>query len=304
MSATRLPALLAVASLLALAAACAGPGPASPVVCSGSSRPLVVAAENFWGSIAEQLAGGRACVVSIVVNPATDPHAYEARPSDARLVARARYFIENGAGYDPWASKLLDANPVSGRLVLDVGELSGKKAGDNPHLWYSPAIVARVIDKVSADLAAIDPAGASFFEQQKTRYQTTGLQDYLASIQAIRSKYAGTPVAATESVFAYLAGALDLNLITPYGYLKAISEGTDPSPADKATVQRQIEARAARVLVYNSQNTTPEVAASVGRARARGIPVVTVTETLSPANLSFQDWQTGQLKELLAALGG
>jgi zinc/manganese transport system substrate-binding protein len=56
--------------------------------------------------------------------------------------------------------------------------------------------------------------------------------------------------------------------------------------------------------VFNSQNSTPDVLSLVDKAKANGIPVVTVTETLSPANRTFQDWQTGQLKHLLAALGG
>ena len=46
--------------------------------------------------------------------------------------------IVNGIGYDTWASKLLAANPSSGRVVLDVGGLLGLKEGDNPHQWYSP----------------------------------------------------------------------------------------------------------------------------------------------------------------------
>ena len=302
----RLSALLAASLLSSLAAACAGGGggPAGPVPCAGSTKPIVVAAENFWGSIAGQLAGDRACVASIVVNPETDPHAYEAKPNDARLIASARYFIENGAGYDPWAPKLVAANPVPGRVVLDVGDLNGKREGDNPHMWYAPALVERVIDKITADLDTIDAADAPYFDEQKARYKTVALKDYLETIATIKQKYAGTPVGASESIFSYLADALGLNLVTPYNYLKAISEGTDPSPADKAEVEREISARAIKVFVFNSQNSTKDVVALVNKARAQKIPVSTVTETLSPANLTFQDWQTKQLKELLAALGG
>lgn len=302
----RYVAVLAAAFAVPLAAACGGGGgdAGGPLPCQDSTKPVVVAAENFWGSIAGQLAGDRACTASIIVNPDTDPHAYEAKPDDAKLIAKARYFIENGAGYDPWAPKLVNANPVSGRLVLDVGDLNGKKEGDNPHMWYSPAIVERVIDKVTLDLQTLDPADAAYFDQQKTQYRTVGLKDYLGTIQAIKSKYAGTPVGATESIFSDIAEALGLNLVTPYDYLKAISEGSDPSPQDKATVQQQINSKAIRVFVFNSQNTTKDVIALVNQAKTKGIPVTTVTETLSPANLSFQDWQTQQLKALQAALGG
>jgi zinc/manganese transport system substrate-binding protein len=294
-----------VAGLLGslLLAACGGSsGPAAAPCPTGTLA--VAAAENFWGSIAAQVGGTKVCVTSIIVNPDTDPHAYEAKPADARLIAGAKYVIFNGAGYDPWAPKLLDANPVPGRSVLNIGDFLGKKVGDNPHLWYSPAYVDRVVDKIAADLAAADPQDAAYFDQQKAQYQRVGLKDYHDTINTIRRRYQGTPVGASESIFAYLAPALGLNLITPPEYLKAISEGTDPSAADKATIQEQIASRSIKVFVYNSQNSTPEVKALVAQARAKGIPVSEVTETLAPANLTFQDWQTNQLNKLLAALGG
>jgi zinc/manganese transport system substrate-binding protein len=264
----------------------------------------VVAAENFWGSIASQVGGTHVHVTSVIVNPDTDPHAYEAKPDDARTIANAKYVIVNGAGYDPWAPKLLDANPVSGRLVLTVGELIGKKEGDNPHLWYSPAYVNQVIDRITADLKKIDPTDAGYFDQQNTQYKTVGLKDYTATIDTIKQKYSGTPVGATESIFVYTAEATGLRLITPPDYMKAISEGTDPSAADKATIEQQIALKQVKVFVFNAQNTTPDVNALVDKAKAQKIPTPSVTETLTPATATFQDWQTQQLKALLAALGG
>ncbi len=70
----------------------------------------VTAAENFWGSIASQIGGEHAHVVSIITNPNTDPHAYEPTASDARLLAQAQMVVENGLGYDPWVPKLLSAD--------------------------------------------------------------------------------------------------------------------------------------------------------------------------------------------------
>jgi zinc/manganese transport system substrate-binding protein len=291
-----------VGAAVALAATACGLGPAAPGGPGGKVE--VVAAENFWGSIATQVGGDRAHVTSVIVNPDTDPHAYEPTPADARLIAGAKYVIVNGAGYDSWAPKLLSANPVSGRSVLTVADLIGKKVGDNPHMWYSPAYVDRVIDKIALDLAAADPANASYFERQKTAYKSTDLKAYHDTITAIKTKYSGTPVGATESIFSYLAEGTGLNLITPVDYLKAISEGTDPSPADKAIVLQQITGKKIKVFVFNTQNSTADVKSLVERATAQGIAISHVTETLAPAGLTFQGWQTGQLKELLAALGG
>ena len=264
----------------------------------------VVAAENFWGSIANQIGGDHASVTSIINNPDTDPHDYDPTATDARLLAQASFVIVNGVGYDAWATKLLAANPVSSRTVLTVGDLVGKKEGDNPHLWYSPAYVEKVIDRVAIDLARYDPTDSTYFQERATLYKNVALKGYQDALSTIRAKYAGTKVGASESIFAYLADGTGLDLITPPGYLNAISEGADPSAADKATVENQIATRAIKVFVYNSQNSTPEVQGLVAKAKARGIPVVQITETMVPATASFQDWQTAQLEDLLRALGG
>ena len=293
---------LAAGSVAALVVFVSGPFPRGGAAAGASTQLQVVAAENFWGSIARQLAGNRASVTSVITNPDTDPHDYEPKPSDARTVASARYVIENGIGYDPWVQKLVDANPDSGRKVLNVGKLVGIEAGGNPHQWYSPATVQHVIDRITADLASLDPRNAGYYRAQKAKFEATGLQHYQGLIAEIKQKYAGTPVGATESIFAPLAEALGLDLVTPEPFLDAIAEGTDPTAQDKATVDDQITNHKIKVLVFNSQNATPDVNALVKAAKAEKIPVTTVTETLSPAGLTFQAWQVKQLQALKAAL--
>ena len=293
-----------IVSMVALAVVLAACGVSTSHVDFGTGKIQVVAAENFWGSIASQVGGSHVQVTSIIVNPDTDPHAYEPTPSDARLIAQAQYVIVNGAGYDAWAPKLLDANPASGRTVLTVGDLFGKKEGDNPHTWYSPSYVDQVVDRMGSDLAKIDSADASAITQQAAQYKSTGLKDYHDMVSAIKAKYSGTRVGATESIAAYLADGTGLNLVTPSSYLKAISEGTDPSAADKAEVQNEIASRSIKVFIFNSQNSTPDIQGLVDKATAQGIPVVKITETLAPSTATFQDWQTAQLKDLLHALGG
>ena len=271
---------------------------------AASGKVEVVAAENFWGSIATQVGGDKVHVASIITNPDTDPHDYEAKPEDAKKIAVANYVIINGAGYDPWAPKLLEANPVTGRQILDIGDLVGVKEGGNAHFWYSPDFVYEVIDQITADLKKIDSGDSIYFDTQRSNYKNYGLKDYGDTIAAIKKKYSGAPVGATESIFVYSARATGLNLITPPDYMKAISEGTDPSASDKATVDQQVTGKKVKVLVFNMQNSTPSVQAVATKAKAVGIPVVEVTETLAPAWVSFQDWQTAQLKALLKSLGG
>jgi zinc/manganese transport system substrate-binding protein len=286
--------------VLAVGSSCA----TSPTGSSGDTSVIrVVAAENFWGSLAEQLGGTHASVVNIINSPDADPHEYEPSAADGRSIAAARLAIVNGVGYDPWATKLVNANPSSTRTVLTVGELVGVTNGGNPHRWYNPDNVRTVIDQITAAYKAIDPSAAAYFDDRHTAVLTTNLKAYFDTINQIRTTYAGTAVGASESIFAMMAPALGLDLVTPPGFLTAISEGTDPSAADKTTIDAQINNHQIKVYVYNTQNATPDVQAQVDAARAKGIPVTTITETLTPAGASFQDWQVAQLTALKQALG-
>ena len=262
----------------------------------------VVASISAWGSILSQLGGAHARARSIISNPTTDPHAYEPSPADGRALASSRLAIVNGVGYDSWADKLLRANPDSTRVVINVGNLVGIGAGGNPHRWYSPADVEKVADTITAHLESLDPANAAYFDEQRQVFENQGLARYHSLLAEIKATYAGVAVGASESIFSPLSDALGLNLVTPVSFLEAISEGTDPSPADKVAIDTQIATRAITVYVYNSQNSTPDVATQVKAAKAKGIPVAAVTETLSPPKASFQDWQSAQLQTLADAL--
>ncbi len=297
--------VLAGSALVALAGcstAPASPAPGASGPGAGSRTIHVVAAENFWGSIAAQLGGRQVTVANIIDSPDADPHDYEPTAADGRAIAGADLVLINGVGYDTWATQAVKANPAPNRTVLTVGDLVGVPAGGNPHRWYSPDDVQKVIDEIVADYKKVDPADAAYFDQQKTAFETTGLAGYRAVIADIRARYAGTPVGASESIFAMTAPALGLDLLTPPSFLKAISEGTDPTAADKAAIDSQIKDKKIKVYVYNSQNATPDIQAQIAAARAHGIPVTTITETLTPATASWQEWQTAQLTALRDAL--
>ncbi|MFI4989660.1 MAG: metal ABC transporter solute-binding protein, Zn/Mn family [Solirubrobacterales bacterium] len=268
----------------------------------GDGRLQVAAAENFWGSIAAQLAGEKADVTSIIVNPATDPHSYEPTAADARTIAGARIAIVNGLGYDAWAPRLLRASPSGDRVVLDVGKTLGLAEGANPHQWYSPSAVRRFVDAIVADYDRLDPSAASYFAQRKHAFLTRDLARYDALRRQIRARYAGTPVGYSESIFQPLGEDLHLKLSTPYSFAKAIAEGVDVTAADKRTVDDQARKRLIKIWVFNSQNVTPDVQRVSEIARARRIPIATVTETLSPAGDSFQQWQSSELEGLARAL--
>jgi zinc/manganese transport system substrate-binding protein len=295
--------LIAVAVSIAVLGACGSSSKSSqPAAGKASGQVLqVVAAENFWGNIASQIGGSHVSVKSIIADPNADPHAYEPTPADGRKVASAQMVIVNGLGYDPWAPKLLAADPGH-PTVLTVGDLLGLKDGDNPHRWYNPADVQTVINTLVTNFSKLDPADAGYFNSQRTEFNTVAMKQYNDLLSQIKTQYSGVPVGASESIFSMLAPALGLNLITPYPLLRAVSEGTDISAADKTTVDGQIKNHQIKIYVYNSQNTTPDIQAQLAEAKSLSIPTATITETLIPPTGTYQAWQAGQLQGILTAL--
>ena len=206
-------------------------------VRAAGGKITVVAAENFYGDVAQQIGGDQVAVTSIVNNPDQDPHLFEAAPSVVREIAAAQLVIYNGADYDPWMERLLTVTPSPGRAVIVAADLMHKKAGDNPHLWYDPATMPAVANALAAALSAADPAHADHYR--------TGLRAFLASLQPlsdkiaeIRGKYAGATVAATEPVFGYMANELRLTLVDQRFQL-SIMNNTEPSARRSRSIRKR-----------------------------------------------------------------
>ncbi|HET6868809.1 MAG TPA: zinc ABC transporter substrate-binding protein [Solirubrobacteraceae bacterium] len=295
MRARRPTILLAAIGLAAILAGCG-------ISRANTNGVAVVAAENFWGSIAAQIVGDKGSVQSIITNPAQDPHSYEPSANDARLLATSQLAIVNGLGYDPWAAKLLAANPDGKRVVLTVGTQFKLHDGDNPHRWYSPADVDGMAYYITAALSKLDPKDADYYAARLATFETKTLHTYHQLIAEIKHRYQGVPVGASESIFALQAPPLGLTLLTPPSFMKAVSEGTEVSAHDTITTQAQIAVHAIKVWIFNSQNATPQVQRLTAAARANHIPIVAITETLTPATATFEQWQAAQLERLERAL--
>lgn len=269
---------------------------------SAADSPLaVVAAENVYGDICRQVGGDRVALVSIMNNPDQDPHLFETTPSIVRQIDGAQVAILNGADYDPWMEKLLAAAPRAGRLTINVAAIANRQAGDNPHLWYDPAIALTVARACEANFAKADAAHGKDFAARLAAFEAS-LKPVTDKVAAMRAKYAGAPVTATEPVFGPMASALGLTMRNERFQL-AVMNNTEPSARDLAAFENDLKKRAVKVLIYNKQVSGNLTQRLLDVARKAKVPVVGITETL-PANVSFQDWMLGELEALDKALSG
>lgn len=286
--------------LLYLLSACSG---ATPGIASGSSGVInVVAAENFYGNIAQQLGGKHVAVTSILSNPNVDPHEYESSVQTAITVSKAALVIENGGGYDDWMDKLLAASPNSNRLLIKGYDVATTHLPENEHVWYSFDDAAAIAQAITNDLKQLDPTNSATFESNLQKFMQS-LLPLRQKLAAIKAKYAGTPVGLTETIYLYQAVPEGLNVLTPFAFEKAIAEGDDPSAGDLVVATDQITHRQIKVLIYNEQTITPVTTNVENLARAKDIPIVAVSETMPPGK-TYQGWMMNQLNTLETALGG
>jgi zinc/manganese transport system substrate-binding protein len=272
-----------VAAAFAASAFVAAPAFADPV--------KIVAAENFYGDVASQIGGDAVAVTSILTNPDQDPHLFEASAETAKALADAKVVIVNGVDYDPWMEKLLGAHKSPGRKEIVVAQLVGRKAGDNPHLWYDPDYVKAAAKALAADLAAVDPAHKADYDK--------GEAQFLDSLKPLDAKQ---PVIASEPVFGYQAGLIGLKVHNEK-FALAVMNNAEPTASEVAAFENDLKGHKVKAMLYNAQASEPAVARLVQMAKDNGIPVVGVSET-EPTDSSYQKWMLGQLDALDAALGG
>lgn len=261
----------------------------------------VVAAENFYGDLAHQIGGAQVKVTSILSNPDQDPHLFEADPSTARALKTAKIVIANGVDYDPWMEKLLKADVSPGRVEIVVADVVGKTAGDNPHLWYDPATMVALANRLAEGLSSVDAAHKAGYEKSAQIFEASlkPLQDKIA---AMKAKYAGVAVTASEPVFGYMADALGLDMHNKTFQL-AVMNNTEPSASAVAAFEDDLRGHKVKVMLYNSQADDTAVKRLVQLARDSKVPVVGVSET-EPAGKTYQAWMLGQLDALDHALSG
>ena len=274
---------------------------ASPTAGSGGTV-AVVAGENEYGNVASQIGGKYVSVYSVDSNPNTDPHTYEATPSVGQKIANANLLIENGVGYDTFMDSLASASPNSARKVINVQQLLGlPDSTPNPHLWYSPATMPAVAEAIARDLSALDPSRAPYFRHNLTEFDRS-LIPWLRAIARFKASYPHAPVATTEPVADYMLEAAGTDNLTPFAFQADIMNGVDPAPQDLTLQDSLFTRHEVKAFVYNEQVSDSITQSFLGLAKANGIPVVGVYETMPTPGYDYQAWMLAEVQALEKAV--
>jgi zinc/manganese transport system substrate-binding protein len=263
-----------------------------------------IGVENEYADVIAQIGGKYVQVSAIVTDPNTDPHSFEVNPKVAAQIASADLIVKNGIGYDAWADKIIAAAPNGKRKVIDTQHLLGLPDNTpNPHLWYDPKTMPAVAKAVAADLSALNPAQAAYFEANVRKFDAS-LKPWLAAIASFKARYAKTPVAVTEPVADDMLEIAGTDIATPFSLQSAIMNGTDPSPQDVSTQNSLFSDHRVKMFVYNQQVTDALTQSFLSLAKKNGIPVVGVYETMPTPGFTYQSWMLAEVNALEKAVTG
>ncbi len=164
-----------------LVSACRGPASDSP-----AAGPVILASTTFLADIAQNVAGDRVRVESLLPFGA-DPHAYQAAPADVAKIADSNVLIVNGLEYEHFLEPLLE-NAGGERTVIEATagltphemgqhegeELEGEEEHDHeagdPHMWLDPNLVVTYVENIRDGLSEADLAGADEYEANASAY--------------------------------------------------------------------------------------------------------------------------------------
>jgi zinc/manganese transport system substrate-binding protein len=288
-----------VSAAALLATACSAASTTSGNTTAASTATITaIGAENEYANVIQQIGGKYVQVSAIMSNPNTDPHTFEASPAVAREMSDASLIVQNGVGYDDWATTIENADPNSGRKVINVQQLLGLPTSTpNPHLWYNPVTMPKVAGAIATDLAALQPSHAAYFKANAAAF-TASLAAWNQAIAAFKAAHPDTPVATTEPVADYMLQAVGANNMTPWAFQADIMNGTDPSPQDVAVERSLFTEHKVKVFLYNQQVTDSLTDSIISLAHANGVPVVGVYETMPTPGYNYQSWMLAEVNAL------
>ena len=248
---------------------------------------------------ARQVAGDRAQVIALV--PAgVEPHDWEPSPQDVTQVRRARLFVYNGAGFEPWAAKLFSG--VDAPTTAAVAATAGLaiQAGD-PHVWLDPVLAQAQVETIRDALARVDPAGAETYSARAKTF-TAALAGLDGRFETGLRDCARREVVVSHAAFGYLTRRYRLEQVPVMG----TAPESEPSPAALAAIVRLARQRKVQAIFFEplvSRRLADTLALEVG-ARALVLnPIEGLTREEAASGKGYLDLMAANLGSLREGLG-
>ena len=209
---------------------------------------------SILGDLVRQV-GGDKVHVRALVGADEDAHAFQPRPSDARVIGASALVVVNGLGFDDWMTRLARSGGFKGQIVVasegistlamvdddghdDHAHAHGPAHAADPHAWQDLGNAQRYVSNIAAALALADPTHADAYRANAERYNG----ELKALDSEIRTAFAALPaerrkVVSSHDAFAYFGQAYGIRFLSPVG----VSNNAEPTAKGVASLIRQLK---------------------------------------------------------------
>jgi len=292
---------------------------------SARDEPLVVATFYPLYEFSRQVAGDRATVVALV--PAgVEPHQWEPSPQDLRQIQRARAFVYNGAGLEPWAEKVWRDGAAPGAVAVRTteglalmapgepgrgrearpggprpGDREGRQAPLDPHVWLDPLLAQSQVESIRAGLARADPANAAAYADNARAF-TARLAALHDAFERGLETCARRDLVVSHAAFGYLARRYRLAMVPVMG----VAPESEPTPAELAAIVRFARRHQVKYIFFEtlvSGKLAETLAREAGAQTLVLNPIEGLTREEEAAGKDYVALMEDNLKNLRTALG-
>ena len=254
------------------------------------SKMHILATETFLGDIAQNVAGGRIKIETLL--PATvDPHEFQPKPQDAVKITESKMLIVNGLGYETWLAKTLEN--VSGEQLIVVAtkgltpnpDPSGEHPDGDPHMWMNPLNTIQYVKNIRDGLAQVDPAGKDTYTANEDAY-IAKLKDL---DQWVKAEVAQLPpekrlLVTNHDALGYFARAYDFKVVG--AVIPSVTTESSPSAQQMASLIDTIKSSSAPAIfldIGENQNLAKQIASESGAKVITDLYVESISVSEGPA---------------------
>jgi len=229
--------------------------------CLAAEPVRVSTFSTILTELAEQIGGDRVAVHAHIP-PGVDPHEFEPKPADLKVVSESQVILLSAKHMEGYVGKLKEATGTAGAVVQVGDQFPSLKmkpgdhdhgpigAGDDsavedPHWWQSVAYVKRAAKVVRDALITASPADKDLF--------TRNTDAYIAKLDALQkwvaAKVAELPrnkrkLVTSHDAFQYFARENGFTIFP----IEGISSGDEPSSKKVADIVKAVKSQGVKAI--------------------------------------------------------
>ena len=265
----------------------------------GDADVTAVATTTQVADLVHEVGGPRVSVDGIL-QPNSDPHEYEPRPSDAAALTRAELVFRSGGDLDGWLDQVVDNAGGDARQVTLIDSV--RRLGDDPHWWQDPRNAILAVGAIRAALVKADPAGRRSYDRRAATYERRlrTLDEAIAAcverVPAARRK-----IVTTHDALGYFARRYGVQVIG--AVISSLSTQAQASARDVNKLVDQIRSEGVRAI-FPEAALSQKLEQAISREAGAKVGEKLYADTLGPEGSGAATYLEAMRHNASALVGG